>query len=222
MWVAVNVITVVTYPCNVYLVGSYYFFGVGNSVLNILKQQSWGNDSLHDFSSCVSFCYHAYERKPETLQQCPFPCNLCPFFFFFSWPLWYLATVENGGRKLYYCIGFYLHRARRHFLTVTWGANTFFFFFQIMGFWKVMLNTDWNEVLIGAQSFPVQLWSFISIQTCGRPALPVLGFCRAEFQSTYSQNAQVSPIVQSVYSFWACMNWELYGWFTVLQTYSLS
>ncbi|XP_040478014.1 multiple C2 and transmembrane domain-containing protein 1 isoform X3 [Ursus maritimus] len=42
-----------------------------------------------------------------------------------------------------------------------------------------------NEVVGSYFSVKSFFW-----RTCGRPALPVLGFCRAEFQSTYSQNAQ--------------------------------
>ncbi|XP_034512401.1 multiple C2 and transmembrane domain-containing protein 1 isoform X4 [Ailuropoda melanoleuca] len=42
-----------------------------------------------------------------------------------------------------------------------------------------------NEVVGSYFSVKSFFW-----RTYGRPALPVLGFCRAEFQSTYSQNAQ--------------------------------
>ena len=94
-----------------------------------------------------------------------------------------------------------------------WLGGQIHILFQIMFFWRVMLNSNWNEVLIEAQGFPVQLWSFISIQTCSRPAFPVPGFCRAELQSTYYQNAQVSSIIQFVYFFWACMSCEL-SWLT--------
>lgn len=93
------------------------------------------------------------------------------------------------------------------------GELILFFFLQIMWFWKVMLNAGWNELSIVAKSFPEQLWPFLSIQTYGRPSLPDLGFCRAELQSTYDQNAQVSSTVQFVYSFWACMSCEL-SWLT--------
>nr|XP_021554946.1 multiple C2 and transmembrane domain-containing protein 1 [Neomonachus schauinslandi] len=42
-----------------------------------------------------------------------------------------------------------------------------------------------NEVVGSYFSVKSFFW-----RTCGRPALPVLGFCRAELQSTYDQNAQ--------------------------------
>lgn len=155
----------------------------------------------------VLFTATPINKKLKPLKQDPSPFNLCPLF---SWPLHY-ATKENSGWKLYYSIGIDLHCARRRFPTVTWGQ--IHILFQIMFLWRVMLNSNWNEVLIEAQGFPVQLWSFISIQTCGRPAFPVLGFCRAELQSTYYQNAQVSSVIQFVYFFWACMSCEL-SWLT--------
>lgn len=54
-------------------------------------------------------------------------CLISVLLIFFFLPLWYYATKENGGWKLYDCTGIYLHCARRHFLTVTWGADPFFF-----------------------------------------------------------------------------------------------
>lgn len=99
--------------------------------------------------------------------------------------------------------------------------SKYIFFSNNVG-WGVMLNSGCNEVLIGAQSFPVQLWPFISIQTCGRPAFPVLGFCRAELQSAYYQSAQVSSTIRFVsLFFWACMSCDSHGWFTFLKTHSL-
>lgn len=80
-------------------------------------------------------------------------------------------------------------------------------------FRRILLNSGWNEVLIVGGNFPVHVWSFVSIQTCSRPAFPVLGFCRAELQSAYFQNAQVSSTIQFIFSelAWAVkLSWLTY------------
>lgn len=133
------------------------------------------------------------KKNLKPLKQDPSPYNLCPLF---SWPLQHYATKENGGWALYGCIGIYLHCARRHFLTVTGEANTYFFK-ELFLKSNAKLWLKWG--VDSGTSFLVQLWSFISIQTYTRPALPVLGFCRAELQSACNQNAQVSSTIQFIF-----------------------
>lgn len=137
---------------------------------------------------------------------------ICPLF---PWPLQRNVTKKMVAAN-YRCPGICLLCARRHFLTVTWDANTYFF--QMIFCWSDV-NSDWHEVLRVAQRFPLWLWSFISIQTCGRPALPVLGFCRAELQSTHYQNAQVSST--SLFIFFSSeLAWAVnsHGWLALLKT----
>lgn len=152
----------------------------------------------------VVFTTTPVNKNLKALKQDPSPFNLCPLFF---WPLRHYAAKENGGWKFIIALALIFIVLEDIFRQRLGGR--IYILFQIMFFWRVTLNSNWNEVLIEAQSFLVQLWSFISIQTCGKPAFPVLGFCRAELQSTYYQNAQVSSIVQFFYFFWACMSCEL-------------
>lgn len=90
-------------------------------------------------------------------------------------------------------------------------------FFSNNVFQRVMLNCNWHEVLIVGQRFPIRLWSFISIQTRGRPAFPIQGFCRAELQSAHYQNAHVSST--SLFLFLSLHElWTLMADLTVLKT----
>lgn len=95
-----------------------------NSLPKILKPQTL--EMILSMISLAMFLFSAVSIKKnlKPLKQDPSPYNLCPLF---SWPLQHYATKENGGWALYGCIGIYLHCARRHFLTVTGEANTYFF-----------------------------------------------------------------------------------------------
>lgn len=116
----------------------------------------------------------------------------------------------------YCCPGICLHCARRHCLNVTWEANTCFF--QMIFCWSdAKLWLTW--AVESCPRFPLWLWSFISIQTCGRPALPVLGFCKAELQSAHYQNAQVSSTSSFIFFFSSELAWAVnsHGWLTLLK-----
>lgn len=190
-------------------------------LLEIVSKTFWsgrlGKMILSMIYFAVSFSATPINKHQKPPKWDASPYTLCPLC---SWPLQHFLLKEIVAGNYIIALAFIFILPEDIFWQ--WFKKQINIFLNSV-LWRVMLTSDWDEVLLGTQSFPIQLWSFISNQTCGRPAFPVLGVCRAELQSAYCQNAQVSSTIPFIYIFselaWAVNS---HAQLTILKTRSLS